>query len=250
MAPANQYSTAMFPPSRRTAFVPSLTALAGGGLAVLGWWLLPPAILPGYGGVLAVMAGVWAGRWWPRPDAAGIATERPALTSGPGFATLSLVAEKTTSSVIITDGLGRIDWVNDAFTRMTGYTLADALGKRPGRLLQGAETQPAAVERFRAGLKARGSFEMEILNYRRDGRPYWVHMKIDPVFDPKGRLRHHIAIQTDITDRRREEITNAGVLAHASHCIVATDVHGLIEIFNPGAERLTSSRGSMSAVSW
>ncbi|MBC7368682.1 MAG: PAS domain S-box protein [Undibacterium sp.] len=187
----------------------------------------------------ALVSGAAAGRWWWPPASEQPTFSEPAPTSGPGLATLALVAENITSAIVITDALGRIDWVNEAFTRMTGYTLADALGKRPGRLLQGAETQPADIACFRTGLAGRDSFETEVLNYRRDGQPYLVHIKIDPVFDPAGRLRSHIAIQTDITHRRRQEIMNAEVLAHAAHCIVATDAHGIIEIFNPGAVRLT-----------
>ena len=239
MVPAFQQSPVAHPPVRRAAMPFGLAVALGGALAVLGWSLLPAVALPLYGLVLALVAGATASRWWPVATEHPTPSDRPVPATGPGFATLALVAENTTSSVVITDALGRIDWVNDAFTRMTGYTLAEALGKRPGRLLQGTESQPAAIERFRTGLKGRGSFEMEILNYHRDGRAYWVQMKIDPVFDSAGRLRHHIAIQTDITHRRRQEIMNAGVLAHASHCIVATDVHGIIEIFNPGAVRLT-----------
>jgi PAS domain S-box-containing protein len=176
---------------------------------------------------------------WPRFGAGARRPERPAPTFGPGYGTLALVAEKTTSAVVITDALGRIDWVNDAFSQMTGYALGEALGRRPGRLLQGPETDPETEARFKAGLAARESFEIEILNYRKDGRPYLVHMTIDPVFDAGGRLQHYIAIQMDVTARRRQEIMNAGVLAHAAHAIIATDANGLIEIFNPGAEQLT-----------
>ncbi len=190
-------------------------------------------------GVAALAVGVIFGRWYPWPVAGPRRVQRPEPEFGPGFATLALVAEQSTSSVVITDALGRIDWVNDAFTRMTGYDLSEALGKQPGRLLQGAETNAATVARFRAGLASRTTFEIELLNYRKDGRPYWAQMKIDPVLGPGGRLQHWIAIQTDVTERRRREILNAGVLAHAALGIIATDPQGLIEIFNPGAEALS-----------
>ena len=238
MRPSTESSFA-FPAARAGVALLALGVFAAGVLAVApGSWSEGPAptVLTGLG---LVAAGAIAGYAWPRVAAKNRRLERPRPTSGPGFATIALVAEKTTSSVVITDALGRIDWVNDACTQMTGYTLAEALGQRPGQLLHGPETSAATIARFEAGLAARESFEIEILNYRKDGRPYWVQMKVDPVLNADGRLQHYIAIQTDVTERRRQEIMNAGVLAHAAHGIIATDVEGRIEIFNPGAERLT-----------
>ena len=206
-------------------------------LVALGCW--PRAGLPAAIGWIGAAGLAWSlGYVWPRFGAAR-RPERQAPTFGPGYGTLALVAEKTTSAVVITDALGRIDWVNHAFSQMTGYSLGEALGRRPGRLLQGPETDPESEARFKAGLAARESFEIEMLNYRKDGRAYLVQMTIDPVFDAGGRLQHYIAIQMDVTARRRQEIMNAGVLAHAAHAIIATDANGLIEIFNPGAEQLT-----------
>jgi PAS domain S-box-containing protein len=244
MAFVHQPTTATISPLLRAVIGFGLAAGVGVVVATAGWNALTGALVPALGLLIALAVGLAANVWWPRDRTEPRFAERPLPASGPDFATLALVAENTTSSVVITDALGRIDWVNAAFTRLSGYTLADALGKRPGRLLQGAETPLAAIKQFRTGLAGRDSFETEILNYRCDGRPYWVHMKIDPVFDTSGRLRHHIAIQTDITQRHRQEIMNAGVLAHSSHCLIATDAHGLIEIFNPGAVRLTGHAAS------
>jgi PAS domain S-box-containing protein len=217
---------------------------AAAGAAVASSVLVALTLWPGgpvpaaVGWVGALGLAWWAGRSWPSRGTAARGPERPPPTFGPGYGTLALVAERTTSSVVITDAIGRIDWVNEAFTQMTGYALGEALGQWPGRLLQGPETDPGTIARFRAGLAGRKSFEIEILNYRKDGRPYLVHMTIDPVFDTGGRLQHFIAIQMDVTARRRQEIMNAGVLAHAAHAIIATDANGVIEIFNPGAEQL------------
>ena len=220
-------------PLIRQALVPGLLVLICG----LVFLVVPPSLQAVAGWFLAAVVATAATLVWSK-----VQTKRQARAeraSGPGFATLALVAENTTSPVVITDMLGRIDWVNDAFTRLTGYELAEALGRQPGRLLQGAETNPAAVAQFRTGLANRKPFEIEILNYRKDRRPYWVQMKIDPVCDADGRLEHWIAIQTDVTERRRLEIMSTGVLTHTAHGIIATDPRGVIEIFNPGAVLLT-----------
>ncbi|MEO7414602.1 MAG: PAS domain S-box protein [Opitutaceae bacterium] len=82
------------------------------------------------------------------------------------------------------------------------------------------------------------AFETEILNYDKNARPFWVHLRGNPVFDSRGGFTHFVTLQTDVTKRRQRESLNQSVLTHASHSIVATDALGLIETFNPGAERL------------
>ena len=68
---------------------------------------------------------------------------------------LSLVAARTDNAVILTDAEGRAEWVNEGFTRLTGYTLDEVRGRKPGSLLQGAETDPAMVEYMRQRIRER-----------------------------------------------------------------------------------------------
>lgn len=110
--------------------MPGLLVLIG----VLVFLVVPPSVRAAAGWFLAAVVATGATWFWSKVQTKGRARAEPA--SGPGFATLALVAENTTSPVVITDLLGRIDWVNDAFTRLTGYELAEALGRQPGRLLQ------------------------------------------------------------------------------------------------------------------
>lgn len=112
---------------------------------------------------------------------------------------LSLVANGTQNSVIITDALGRIEYVNPGFERMTGYKFDEVLGKKPGQLLQGKHTDPATVATIRDRLRTRTPFYDEILNYRRDGTPYWISLAINPVFGKDGQLQRYISIQADVT---------------------------------------------------
>jgi PAS domain S-box-containing protein len=115
---------------------------------------------------------------------------------------LALVAEQTTNAVIVTDAQGRIEWVNACFPRLTGYTMAEALGRVPGEILQGRDTDPATIERMRWGLRNGQGFSEEVLNYAKDGRPYWVSLQVSPIFNEQGALSRFIAILTDITERR------------------------------------------------
>ena len=120
-------------------------------------------------------------------------------------AKLSLVASSTDNMVVITDAYGIVDWVNPAFEQRTGYVLEEVRGRTPGSLLQGPATDPATVARIAAGIARRESVREEILNYTKDGEPYWVVIQISPVFDSAGRLDHFVSVQLDSTERKRHE---------------------------------------------
>ena len=101
---------------------------------------------------------------------------------------LSLVANETSNSVIISDASGLIVYTNNGFTRLTGYNFEEAKGKKPGALLQGKFTDPETIKRISTKLASKTSFYDEILNYTRDGNPYWISLTIDPVLDAKGNV--------------------------------------------------------------
>lgn len=118
---------------------------------------------------------------------------------------LALVAQRTSNAVIITDADGRIEWVNDAFTEISGFSFAEVRGRKPGRMLQGPDTDPKTIEFIRSRLARAVGFHTQILNYTKDGRPYWVSIDIQPVHDADGNLCKYIAVQEDITERRKTE---------------------------------------------
>lgn len=118
---------------------------------------------------------------------------------------LSLVASNTINGVIIADAEGRIEWINESFSRMTGYSLPESIGRKPGAILQGPGTDKAAVERIRQAIRDGKPIEETLLNYGKDGRSCYVHMKIDPVRDKQGRVRKFVAIQNDVTEQIRQE---------------------------------------------
>jgi PAS domain S-box-containing protein len=96
----------------------------------------------------------------------------------------------------------RIVFVNDAFTRETGYTREETLGKSP-RFLQGPETDRAALDRIRAALAAGRPVKEELINYRKDGSAFFVEVDVVPVAAPGGKPTHFAAIQRDVTARKR-----------------------------------------------
>ncbi|TVQ67421.1 MAG: PAS domain S-box protein, partial [Oceanospirillales bacterium] len=112
---------------------------------------------------------------------------------------LSLVANETDNSVIITDPQGLVEYVNNGFERITGYSFEEIRGKKPGSLLQGKETDPNTVERIRQRIREKKPFYDEILNYSKSGDPYWISLSINPVFDERGHVKNFISIQANIT---------------------------------------------------
>lgn len=111
---------------------------------------------------------------------------------------LSLVANETDNAVIISNAEGLIEYVNTGFEKLTGWKLDEVKGKKPGSFLQGKETDPRTVDVIRQRIKNREAFYDEILNYRKDGSPYWTSLSINPVFE-NSKLVNFIAVQADIT---------------------------------------------------
>ncbi len=95
-------------------------------------------------------------------------------------------------------------YTNAAFENITGYTFDEVKG-RNCRFLQGAETNRQTVDEMREALKAEKVYRGEILNYRKNGAPFWNELKISPVFDESGRLTHFVGVQQDITERKTAE---------------------------------------------
>ncbi len=92
-------------------------------------------------------------------------------------------------------------YVNAAFERMTGYTLAEAAG-RDVRFLSGPETDPAAVERIAAAYRDGTECTVEVLAYRKDGSTFWASTAISPVEDMTGKVAHFVGVMTDVTERK------------------------------------------------
>ena len=95
-------------------------------------------------------------------------------------------------------------YVNAAFERMTGYTLAEASG-RDVRFLSGPETDPAAMEKIAAAYRDGTECTFEALAYRKDGSTFWASTAVSPVEDTTGKVAHFVGVITDITERKRAE---------------------------------------------
>lgn len=164
---------------------------------------------------------------------------------------LALVAEYATDSIIIGDPSGRIIWVNEAFSRVTGYSFHEAVGKNPGDLLNAPGTDPATIDKILDARRRNVPVRVEILNRTKAGNDVWIDASINPVFEQDSLPRQWIAVERDISraKEREEELARARIaaeeagqsksrfLANMSHEI-RTPMNGVIGV----AELLSETR--------
>jgi len=115
---------------------------------------------------------------------------------------LSLAIEQSPSSIVITDAEGLIEYVNNSFVRVTGYSREEAIGQNP-KLLHSGQTPQATYETMWSTLVAGQVWQGEFINKKKNGDIYHEHALISPVRQPDGRLTHYLAIKEDITEKRR-----------------------------------------------
>ena len=198
------------------------------------WLNLAPAWVTFFSGMLATLLAAWAlrllllDRSRIRELAASVSMERD---------NLSEVAQFTHSAVILTGVDGRIHWVNEGFSKQTGFTFEDALGAYPEDLLGSPLTPPTEARQIRQAKRDLVGLEADVINLRKNGEHYWVRLELRPRFDHEHTFSGYIEIQTDINEER----SNAELLQNAlnendalmrtlnTHAIVSeTDIDGNI----------------------
>lgn len=118
---------------------------------------------------------------------------------------LSLVASRTDNLVMITTPDGRVDWVNESFTRVMEYDLDEIYGMSPDSFLLGPESRKRDVLRIKAAMKRGAGVTSDIVNYSKSGRKYHLHLEVQPVRNEQGDVETFIAILADITTRVETE---------------------------------------------
>ncbi|WBX94415.1 sensor domain-containing protein [Pseudoxanthomonas mexicana] len=125
---------------------------------------------------------------------------------------VSWVIDHSDNAVVVCDEAARITWINQGFTRMLGYTLEEAVGRRPSDFLAGPHTDPETVEWVRGQLNTQQGYRTELLVYAKNGVPLWISAVVNPVYDPDRNVRYLLGVYTDITHSKLHEELHRKVL--------------------------------------
>jgi two-component system cell cycle sensor histidine kinase/response regulator CckA len=117
---------------------------------------------------------------------------------------LTLAVDQSPASIFITDPRGTIQYVNRKFTEITGYSATEAIGQTP-RMLKSGLTPPEYYRALWSTILAGSTWHAEIQNRRKSGQLYWDEVTISPIRDARGAIMRFLAVQQDITDRKRTE---------------------------------------------
>ncbi len=162
-----------------------------------------------YSAVVQGQESYYEARLVPLPDKQIVVIVRNITERKQSLRLLGTAVEQSTESIVITgaelDLPGpQIHFVNPAFTKMTGYTAVEVLGKTP-RILQGPKSDRTALRRLRETLARGETFMGETVNYRKDRTEFDIEWQVTPIRNSSGTITHFLGIQRDITARKRAE---------------------------------------------
>ncbi len=159
---------------------------------------------------------------------------------------LTSVESLTDRMEIVTDRFGKVEWVNKSFEATTGYTLQEIIGRQPREFLLVPKTTPAAVELIDRSVAGASQFNAEMIQYKKNGEPFWAVVEAKPVFDDEGTLTNFIGIQTDVTEQRAQDkalkLSDERVgllLSTISDAVIRTDAVGNFQFANRAFTTLT-----------
>lgn len=144
-------------------------------------------------------------------------------------------------AILITDNKAHIQWCNQAFTELTGYTLDEAYGQTP-RILYSGENPPAVYQQLWQTIFSHKPWSGEMINRHKDGHAYHEEQTITPLVNDQGIISHFIAIKRDISERKRAEQAleqanqrNKLILESIGEGLFGVDLKGKITFINPAA---------------
>jgi PAS domain S-box-containing protein len=143
---------------------------------------------------------------------------------------LARVVQYTNNAVTIADPQMRITWVNEGFTRLTGYSLEEAKGRTPGDLLGNSNADPQSIQTLVNGMTKGEPCRVEVLNRAKDGREYWVDTEVQPTRDEQGALTGFMEIGSDITLQKQTQKKLESALRASSTMLSTVEIHTIVSI--------------------
>ena len=186
---------------------------------------------------------------------------------------LSLAASETTDTIVIANINGVAVWANQAYLDLTGLSMEEVIGQKPGYSSKGPETDLSASELMREAIKNKESIKITILNYNKNKEKYWFELNITTVFDSNNNFVNFIGVGRNVTQRIEKElelkrlldvtsnqnnklynfthIVSHNIRSHASNLSMVVDVIqntediaeklSYFELFREGTDKLSES---------
>jgi PAS domain S-box-containing protein len=185
------------------------------------------------------------GRWLGQRSGNRDITERKQMEEK--LRELSWAVEQSPASIVITDRAGDMEYVNPKFVNVTGYTLAEALGKNP-RILKSGEKGPEAYRELWQTITTGKEWRGEFHNKKKNGELYWESASISPIRDLAGRITHYVAVKEDITARKQTEAERDRLIHDLQDALAnVKSLSGLLPIC-AGCKKIRDDKGYWSQV--
>lgn len=161
----------------------------------------------------------------------------------------------TPNAVVITDVEAKIEWVNPAFCRLTGYSLEEALGKKPKELIKSGKQGSSFYQQMWKTILSGNEWRGEVVNKRKDGEYYHEELAITPVIDQLGTIIHFVAVKHDISERKNTELalrvaatafqSQEAILVTGADCIIQQVNRAFVEATGYSAEEAIGQTPSL-----
>lgn len=156
-------------------------------------------------------------------------TESELIASKKEIRQLALVAKNTTNSVMIADSEQNITWINEGYTRVSGYTLEEIRGRKIGYSLESSANDPALIARVRKALNERQPYKETLVSKIHNGEEIWLEVDCHPLWDDNGEFIGYMSIENDVTQgmvirREQEELLQRLTLATDSAGIAIFEI--------------------------
>jgi PAS domain S-box-containing protein len=145
---------------------------------------------------------------------------------------LAQVVKHSSNAAMLSDANGVITWVNEGFTRLTGYRLDEAVGKTPGELIGSEKGDHATIQKLLDAQASGTICRVEILNRAKDGHEYWIDTEIQPQFDADHKIIGFMEIGTDITALRQTQTRMELAQRDANSLLGTLNLHAIVSVAN------------------
>lgn len=118
---------------------------------------------------------------------------------------MAIIAQKTTNAIMITNSKEEIEWVNEGYEKLTGFTFDEVVGKKPNILVNPSDRNLEAIAAMRESFNKGETFSNELVSFTKTGEEFWVRVIADPLLNDKGEVYRYIFIAQNITELKSNE---------------------------------------------